>query len=76
VQGREHQVPGQRRPDRDLRRLQIARLADQDHVRVLAQERPQRRGEGAADAVVDLNLINSLQVVFDRIFGRHNIVLG
>jgi hypothetical protein len=39
VQRRQHQVPGQRRLDRDLRRLEVADLADQDDVGVLAQER-------------------------------------
>ena len=45
VQGREHQMSGQRGADRDLRRLQVAHLADEDHVGILPQERPQGRGE-------------------------------
>jgi hypothetical protein len=46
VQGSKHEVAGLRRRERELDRLQIAHLANQDDVRVLAQSGPQRRGEG------------------------------
>ena len=39
--GREHEVTGQRRLDRDLGRLEVADLADQDHVGRAAQHRLQ-----------------------------------
>ena len=42
VQRAEHQVAGLGRLDRDRHRLQIAQLADQDDVRILAQRRAQR----------------------------------
>src|SRR5437588_1264996 len=45
VQGGEYQVPGLGRGQRRRDRLQIAHLADQDHVGVLAQRRLERRGE-------------------------------
>jgi hypothetical protein len=41
VQRREHEVARERGLDRDLRGLEVADLADQDHVRVLAQDRAQ-----------------------------------
>ena len=51
VQRGEHQVAGERRLDRDFRGLEVADFADQDDVRVLAQEGAQRRGEVEADVL-------------------------
>src|SRR3546814_4715072 len=45
----QHQVTGERCLHRDLGSFQIADFADHDHVRVLAQNRAQRTGEGQAD---------------------------
>ena len=42
VQRAEHQVAGLGRLDRDRHRLEVAHLADQDDVRILAQRRAQR----------------------------------
>ncbi len=42
VQRRQHQVPGERRLQRDVGRLDVPDLADHDHVRVLPQEAAQR----------------------------------
>ncbi len=42
VQGREDQVAGLGRGDRGLHRLEVAHLADEDHVWVLAQGRLER----------------------------------
>jgi hypothetical protein len=56
VQRAEHHVPGQGRLDRDLSRLEVADLADQNLVRVLPQDGPQGVGEGQIDLVVDLAL--------------------
>ena len=42
VQGRQHQVAGERRLHGDLRGLEVADLADHDDVRVLAHDRAQR----------------------------------
>ena len=50
VQGRQHQVPGQRRLHRDLGGLLLADLADHDDVRVLSQDVLQDLREGEADA--------------------------
>ena len=50
VQRGEHEVAGERGADADLRRLQIAGLADQDDVGVLAEEDPERGRERAPDA--------------------------
>jgi hypothetical protein len=37
-------MAGESGANRDLRRLEVAHLADQDHVGVLPQEGPQGRG--------------------------------
>ena len=52
VQGREHQVAGQRSSHRDLGGSPVADLADHHHVRVLAGS-PAGRGEGHVDLGVD-----------------------
>ena len=58
VQRREHEVAGQRRLHRDPRGLDVADLADQDDVGVLAQDRLQPAGEGDAGLLVDLDLVD------------------
>ena len=56
VQGGQHQVAGERGLDGDLRGLEVADLADHDHVRVLAQDGAQGLGEAEVDLGVDLGL--------------------
>ena len=74
VQGREDDVPGQRRLDRDLGRLQVAGLAHQDLVGVLAEDRPQAVGERHADVGVDRHLDQALDLVLDRLLGGDDLV--
>ena len=77
VQGREHEVPrlgrGQCRADR----LEIAHLADEDHVRVLAQRCAQRLGERRCVAT-DLALVDDAISVpvqeLDRILDREDVL--
>ena len=66
-------MAGERRLDGDLRRLEVADFADQNDVRVLAQERPQGGGEVQADGLFHLHLIDALEVEFDRVFCRHDV---
>ena len=75
VQRREDEMARECRAHGDLRGLQIARLTDENHVRVLAQEGAQHHRERAADAVVDLDLVDAFEVVFDRILGGHDVVV-
>ena len=62
--------------DRDFRRLEVADFADEDDVRVLTKEGPQRRGEVQADVLPDLDLVDPHQIEFDRVLGRHDVRFG
>ena len=73
MQGREHQVPGQARLHRDLRSLQVADLADHDHVRVLAQNGAQRARERQLDSRIHLGLADAIEVVFDRVLDGDDV---
>ena len=74
MQGGEDQVAGLRRGQRGGDRLQVAHLADQDHVGVLAQGGLQGRGEaggvGAQLALVDQALLVAMEEL-DGVLDRH-----
>ena len=76
VDGGKHQVPGQRGLDRHLRRLQVADLTHHDDVRVLAQDRAQRMGEGEADLGLHLDLVDAGHLVFDRVLDGERCLLS
>ncbi|VFT30633.1 Uncharacterised protein [Pseudomonas aeruginosa] len=76
VQGGHHHMPGLRRLDGDLGGLQVADLADHDHIRVLAQEGAQRLGEVHALARIDVDLVDAFQVDLHRVFGGGNVDVG
>src|SRR5258706_272981 len=73
VQCRQHEVAGERRLDGDLCRFEITDLADEDDVGILTQEGAKRGGKIEPDLLFHLDLIDALQVKFDRILGRHDI---
>jgi hypothetical protein len=73
VQRGQHQVAGERGLDGDLRGLEVADLADHDHVRVLPQDGAQGLGEVELDLRVDLRLADAGQLVLDRVFHRHDV---
>ena len=75
VQRAEHQVAGQRRLDGVLGRLQVADFADEDDVRVVAQDAPQRVAERQPDLGVDLDLVDAVQLVLHRVFGGDDLGL-
>ena len=69
-------MAGLGRGERGLNRLEVAHLADQDHVGILAQRRAQGRGEGQrVDA--DLALVDDRALVanqeLDRVLDRHDV---
>src|SRR5262249_10928347 len=61
VERREDEVPREGGLDRDLRRLEVADLADQDRVGVLAQDRAEAARVGEADLLVDLDLDDTVE---------------
>ena len=76
VQRGQHEVTGEARLHRHLRRLQVPDLTHENHVGVLSQDRAQRRGEGHVSLRLDLDLSQPLQFVFHRVFDRHDVDLA
>ena len=79
VQRGEHEVAGLGRGQGGGDRLEVAHLADEDDVGVLAQRRLQRLGEalrvGAELALVDEALLVRVQEL-DRVLDRHDVLLA
>src|SRR5690606_26123404 len=67
VQRAQHQVAGQRGLDGDARGLEVAHFADHDDVRILAHDAAQRVGEVQPDLRPGLDLVDALDLVFDRV---------
>ena len=65
-------MSGQCRPDRELRRLRIARFADQQDVGILPEQRTQRLRERETNLLADLRLPDPREFIFDRILERVN----
>jgi len=61
-------VSGERSLDRELRRLGIADLANHDDVRILPEEAAHPRGKGESGLRIDLNLINTDDLIFHGVF--------
>ena len=74
VDGRENQVTGQRRLDRDLRGLGVTDFADHDLVRIVTQNRTQPAGKRQPFLLVDRNLRDAAQLILDRILNRDDLV--
>ena len=51
----------------------VANFAHQNDVRVLAHNGPQAAGKGQVDLGIDLDLADSLELVFHRIFDGDDI---
>ena len=79
VQRREHEVAGLGRGQRGRDRLEVAHLADEDHVGVLAQRGLQAEREalrvGAELALVDDALLVRVQEL-DRVLDRHDVLVA
>ena len=77
VQRREDEVARLRRLQRDLGGLGVAKLTDQDDVRVLAQDSPQRLPE-ALGVETDLALVDDAAPIgvehLDRVLDRHDVL--
>ncbi len=78
VQRREDEVAGLGCGQRGADRLEVAHLADEDHVRVLPQRRAERVGEGARVGA-DLALVDDAALVpvqeLDRVLDREDVLV-
>ena len=68
-------VTGQRSLNRVLGRFEVSNFPDQNHVGVMSQNTAKRRSKRQANLGVDLNLVDTIQLVLDRVFGRDDLVL-
>ena len=75
VQGGEHEMAGDGGVGGHLGRLQVAHLADHDHVRVGAHQRAHGMGEGEADGRSHLGLHDARDLALDRILDRVDLAL-
>src|SRR6516225_10021332 len=73
MQSGEHQVTGQSRLDADFRGLEVADLADQNNIGVLAEKSSERSGEVQANLLFHLHLVDSTQLKLDGIFRGHDV---
>ena len=74
VDGGEDEVAGERGVDGDMRSFLVSDFADEDLVRIVAQNSAQAAGEGETLFLVDRNLGDALELIFDRIFDRDDLV--
>src|SRR5262249_6907520 len=65
VHGREHQVPGEGRLDRDLGRFRISNLADHYLVGIVTQDAAQTASKGKSLFLIDRYLGYALELVFN-----------
>src|SRR4029079_8953545 len=70
-----HQVAGERRLDRVFGRFQIANFADQHYVGVVTQDTAQAGGKRQPDLGVNLDLVDSFQLILHRVFGGDDLDL-
>ena len=68
---RKQQVTRQGHLHRDLRRFEIPDFPNHDDVWIMPQKRAQGASEGQPDRGTDLHLLNSRQLIFDRVLDRH-----
>ena len=76
VQRRQHEVSRERRLHRDPRRLDVAHLADEDDVGILAQDRLEPAGERDVGLLVDLDLVDRREDVLDRVLDGRDVAVG
>ncbi len=75
MKGAKDEVSREGSLDGDLCGLQIADLADHDHVGILPHDRSESICKGEIDLRVDLNLANPFDLIFDRIFHGDDILV-
>src|SRR6266851_4972705 len=74
VHGSEHQMPGERGLNGDLRGFLVADFADHDFVGIVAQDGAQSAREGQSFFLIHRNLRNAAKLVLNGIFDGDNFV--
>ncbi len=59
--------PGERRLHGDLRRFLVANFADEHDIRIVAQNRAQPARESQPGLFRNLDLVDPLELIFDRV---------
>ncbi len=75
MQRRKYEVTGQRRLDGDLRRLHVSNLADENHIGVMSQDRPQSFRKGQSRLARDLYLVDAVELILDGILDGDDLSL-
>ncbi len=73
MQGRKNHVTGQGRLHRNLGGFAVTDFSNHDNIGILAQDRTQARSEGQLDFGVDLNLTDTVELIFNRVFDGDNV---
>ena len=76
MERRKHEVPCQRRPNGDLRRLAVADLAHHDDVRVLAELGAQHTCKRESDVGPHARLAHPRELVLDGVLDGEQVGLG
>jgi hypothetical protein len=69
VDGAQNEVAGQGRLNSDLGRLKVSNLSHHDDIGILPEKGTEGRSKGEADFLMHLHLIDSHEVIFNRVFG-------
>ena len=73
MQRGEHQVASERRLHGDLGRFLIADFTDEQHVWIVAQNGPQPASKGQPRLFQNLDLVNTFELILDRIFNGDDL---
>src|SRR5262249_31418305 len=76
VEGAENKVASHGRANRNVRRFDIANLADHDHIRILSQNVTEAFGESQIDLRFYINLRDTSNPIFDRFFDGNDATLN
>ncbi len=76
VQRGEHEVAGEGGLDGDAGGFGVADFADHDDVGILPEQGAEGGGEGEADLLIDLELVDAGEVEFDGIFDGADVDVG
>ena len=74
MQGAEHKVTGECRLNRNLSRLEVSNLTNENRIGILTQDRPQATRKSHTDIGINRDLDDPINVILNRIFGCDQLV--